>query len=117
VIEKHFTLSRAMEGPDHPFAIEPDELRSLVAAIRQVEAALGDGVKAPHPCEEEILKIGRRNVVTARDLRRGEVVKEDDVAILRSPLGVAPKHLDAVVGRVLRRDLSKGTPLQWEDLV
>jgi N,N'-diacetyllegionaminate synthase len=116
VLEKHFTLSRTLDGPDHKFAIEPRELVDLVEAVRNTEVALGDGRKERNASEDEIYRLGRRNVVALRHLPSGHRVGSTDVAILRSPLGIAPADLDRVIGRRIQRDVVAGSPLQWEDL-
>jgi N,N'-diacetyllegionaminate synthase len=115
LIEKHFTLSRARSGPDHPFAIEPHELAGMVEAIRATEAALGDGRKVRQPDEEPIYAIARRNLVAARDLRAGEALAAPDLLIVRSTLGIPPFERERVIGRLLTRDVAAGTPLQWSD--
>lgn len=116
IVEKHFTLSRKLRGPDHAFAMEPNELRDLVGAIRATEEGLGDGRKVRRECEEEIYAISRRNLVASTNLRRGDVLREHDLAILRSQLGLAPKHKAAAIGRRLVRDVPAGHPITWDDL-
>jgi pseudaminic acid synthase len=115
VIEKHFTLSRKLEGPDHPFAIEPDELRALVRQVRDVEAALGDGRKAgPAPEELEMHQKARRSLVAARAIPKGTRIERDMVTIKRPGSGIKPKHVDLVVGRVATVDIEEDTVLTWE---
>ncbi|MFN8542690.1 MAG: N-acetylneuraminate synthase family protein [Candidatus Binatia bacterium] len=116
VIEKHATLSRRLPGPDHPFAVEPDELAQMVRDIRATEQALGDGQKVRQPAEEEIYAIGRRNLVAVRDLAAGSRLVEADLAVLRSPLGIAPRDAALVAGRTLARPVAAGAPLTWNDL-
>lgn len=117
-IEKHITLDRAQRGPDHAFAIEPDELRDMVQHIRDVEAALGDGVKAgPSPEEAaEMFSKARRSVVSAVDIPAGTVVTREMLTTKRPGVGIPPKMLEAVVGRVARVDVPADTPLTWEML-
>jgi N-acetylneuraminate synthase/N,N'-diacetyllegionaminate synthase len=115
VIEKHYTMSRSLKGPDHPFAIEPGELRELVRQVREVQEALGDGLKlGPAPEETEMHQKGRRSLVAARDIPRGTRIESDMVAIKRPGFGIKPKHLDLVVGRVARQDIAEDTVLTWE---
>lgn len=116
VIEKHFTLARTLPGPDHVFAIEPNELSAMVREIRATEAALGDGVKVRHPVEEEIYLLSRRNLVARRDLQPGDIVTDDDLVVLRSPLGIEPKRQREVVGRPVVEKVRAGTPMQWSHL-
>ncbi len=115
VIEKHFTLSRKMEGPDHPFAIEPDELKALVRQIRDVEAALGDGRKdGPSPQEMENYRIGRRSLHARVDIPKGAVISREMIIVKRPGLGIHPRFLDVVVGREARRDIEADAWLTWE---
>lgn len=116
MIEKHITLDRTTEGPDHPFATEPEELASMVAGIRDVEAALGDGRKAgPSPEErEESYTLARRSLIAARDLPAGTVLEPEMLNVKRPGSGIAPKHFDLVVGRALRDDVKADDVLTWE---
>lgn len=117
VIEKHYTLSRALRGPDHPFAIEPGELRELVRQVREVEAALGDGRKlGPSPGEMEMHQKARRSLVAARAIARGTRIERDMIAIKRPGFGIKPKFLDLVVGRIAKVDIEEDTMLTWEML-
>jgi sialic acid synthase SpsE len=117
-VEKHFTLSRDLRGPDHPFAVEPSELRELVAGIRAAEAALGDGRKAgPTPQErEEMYTLARRSLIATRDLPAGTVLEPDMITRKRPGYGIAPKDLDRVLGRTLKVDVEEDTVLTWEML-
>ena len=115
-VEKHFTLDRTMDGPDHPFAIEPDELRALVAGIREANDARGDGRKrGPSPEErEEMYTMARRSLVITRDLPAGTVLDPDMITTKRPGFGIAPKHLDLVMGRSLKVDVEEDEILTWE---
>jgi sialic acid synthase SpsE len=117
-VEKHFTLDRSMTGPDHPFALEPGELREMVAGIRAAQAALGDGRKdGPSPEErEEMYRLGRRSLIAARDLPAGTVLDADMITTKRPGFGIAPKYLELVIGRVLKVDVEEDEILQWEML-
>jgi sialic acid synthase SpsE len=118
LIEKHFTLDRTMTGPDHAFAIEPDELEELVAHVRDVEAALGDGVKrGPSPEEAyEMYAKARRSVVAACAISAGTVITEQMLTVKRPGFGIAPKFIEALVGRVARVDIEHDDILVWEML-
>jgi pseudaminic acid synthase len=117
VIEKHFTLSRSLRGPDHPFALEPGELRDLVRHVREVEAALGDGRKTgPAPAEREMHEKARRSLVAARAIVRGTRIARDMLAVKRPGFGIRPKFLDLVVGRVAGVDIEEDTVITWEML-
>jgi sialic acid synthase SpsE len=118
IIEKHFTLDRTMTGPDHPFAIEPHELKELVAHVRDVEVALGDGLKrGPSAAEaEEMYSKARRSIVAARAIPAGTVVTADMLTVKRPGFGIAPKFIDAVVGRVAKVDIDDDDIVMWEML-
>ncbi len=117
-IEKHFTLDRARVGPDHPFALEPLELGTMVRGIREAEAALGDGHKdGPSPEErEEMYTLGRRSLIAARDLPAGTVLDRDMITIKRPGFGIVPKDLDHVVGRTLKVGVEEDDVLTWDML-
>ena len=115
-IEKHFTLDRSLPGPDHPASLLPDELRALVAAIRDVEAALGDGVKRPAPSELPVREVARKSLVAARDLPGGAILTREDLDVLRPGTGLSPAALPAVLGRRTARAISHHTPIT-EDML
>jgi N-acetylneuraminate synthase len=115
-IEKHFTLDRSLPGPDHQASLLPDELRALVAAIRDVEAALGDGVKRPAPSELPVRDVARKSLVAARDLPRGAVLTREDLDVLRPGTGLSPAALARVLGRRTARAITHHTPLT-EDML
>jgi sialic acid synthase SpsE len=115
VIEKHYTLSRSLKGPDHPFAIEPAELRELVRQVREVEAALGDGRKlGPAPDELEMHQKARRSLVAARAIPKGTRIEPDMVTSKRPGYGIPPKFLRLVVGRAARQDIDADDVITWE---
>lgn len=115
-VEKHFTLDRTLEGPDHPFALEPDELKAMVAGIREAAAALGDGRKSgPSPEERrEMYSLARRSLIVTRDLPAGTPLERDMLTVKRPGFGIAPKHLELVLGRELRVDVEADDILTWE---
>jgi sialic acid synthase SpsE len=115
-VEKHYTLSRAMTGPDHPFALEPDELRAMVAGIREAHAALGHGRKeGPTPEErEEMFSLGRRSLIATRELPAGTVLVQDMITVKRPGYGIAPKFMDLVLGRPLKVDVEEDEILTWD---
>jgi len=115
VVEKHFTLDRALPGPDHPFAVEPGELREMIRQIREVEAALGDGRKlGPAPEEMEMHEKARRSLIAARAIPRGTIIERSMVTIKRPGFGIRPKFVDLVVGRVAKVDIAEDAVLTWE---
>ena len=104
VIEKHFTLDKAMEGPDHKASLEPDELKAMVDAIRNIEQALGDGHKHVSPSERKNMDIARKSIVAARDIRKGEVLTEENITTKRPGNGISPMRWDSVIGTTAIRD-------------
>ena len=116
VVEKHYTLDRSLPGPDHPFAAEPDELRDLVAQIRDTEAAFGDGVKRGPSSEEleEMYAKARRSVVAATDIPEGTVITADMLTIKRPGYGVKPKYLELLVGRTARTNIEADDIITWD---
>jgi sialic acid synthase SpsE len=116
LIEKHFTLSRTMEGPDHPFALEPDELRAMVAGIREIEAALGNGrLEGPSEAEAaEMYTLARRSVVAATEIPSGTVITREMLTTKRPGYGVKPKDIDVLVGRAARVDIELDDVITWE---
>lgn len=113
-IEKHYTLSRDQSGPDHPFALEPDELAKMVTAIRETEAALGSSVKRVTEAEQEMFRLGRRSLVAARDLPAGHRLVREDIAVKRPGYGIPVHELDVVVGLHTTRSLEADEILEWE---
>lgn len=115
VIEKHFTLDRNLPGPDHAASLEPDELKAMVQAIRNIEKAIsGSGVKEPSPSEKKNISIARKSLHLNRDLRKAEVIHEDDLISLRPGDGISPMDIEKVLGKELLLDLSEGTKLLME---
>jgi N-acetylneuraminate synthase len=117
-IEKHFTDDRSREGPDHHFSLEPAAFQEMVQRTRELENALGTGIKAVQPNEAETVVIQRRCLRAARDLPAGTVLKRPDLEPLRpAPRdGIFPYDLANVIGRTLRHDVSLGDYLRWTDL-
>lgn len=104
VIEKHFTLSRRLPGPDHKASLEPDELADLVRKIRNVEDALGDGVKRPSPSEMPNMVVARKSIVAARAIKKGELFTEENLCVKRPGNGISPLKWDEMLGKVATRD-------------
>ena len=116
MIEKHFTLDRSLPGPDHAASLEPGELKAMVTAIRNVEAALGTGIKAPAPCEIPNISVARKSLVAASSLPAGHKLQEQDLNIKRPGNGLAPKLMPALVGRTLRVAVEQDALIRWDDL-
>ena len=116
VIEKHFTLDKTLPGPDHSASLEPHELNALVRSIRDVEAARGDGIKAPTASELPVRALVRRSVTTVRDVAAGAALTADDVALLRPGTGIPPAEFQSVLGKRTRQAIPAGQTIQWTDL-
>lgn len=116
VYEKHFTLDRTMIGPDHGASLEPNELRQMIANIRQAEVMIGDGIKSPQPCEEEAAILVRRALFANVDLPIGHHVTSDDVVILRPAIGLLPRYYDQLLGTQLQRAVKAGAAFLMSDI-
>ena len=116
VIEKHLTLDRELPGPDHRASLEPGELRTLVAGIRTVERALGNGEKRPAASELPTREVVRRSLVAAKPLPAGVLLETSMLRSLRPGGGIPPSELTSVVGRRLTRDVPEGETLHWGDV-
>jgi N,N'-diacetyllegionaminate synthase len=107
VIEKHFTLDKNMYGPDHRMSLEPDELRKLVSSIGNIEKAYGDGIKKPVECESANIIPARKSVVAAVDIRKGEIITRQMLAVKRPATGKPPSQIDWIIGMRAQRDYKK----------
>lgn len=107
VVEKHFTLDRKMEGPDHRASLEPQELTAMVVAIRNIEKALGGGIKRLTKREQAIMKVARKSIVANRPIKVGEVFTEDNITPKRPGTGISPMQWDHVLGQKAKRDFEE----------
>lgn len=115
VIEKHFTLDRKMKGPDHGFAVEPEELKEMVRQIREAESAFGDGKKAgPRRGELENFRIGRCSVHAGKMIPKGQRVDESMLVIKRPGFGIKPKYMNLIIGKRARRQIEKDEWITWK---
>jgi len=116
VIEKHFTINRNLPGPDHSFAVEPDELKAMVQAIRDVEKAIGSPRK--EVLENELIhyRRGRRSIFAKVKIPKGTKITEDMLAILRPGIGLKPKYLEIVIGREAKVDIEAQEPITWDKI-
>lgn len=114
VVEKHYTLDRRQSGPDHPFGLEPGELKAMVAGIRRVEAALGSGLKRMHPDEAEMARLGRRSVVAKVRIPKGTVLSPEMLTVKRPGFGVRPKALAELIGRAAQQTIEEDDVITWE---
>lgn len=104
IIEKHFTLDRSLPGPDHKASLEPDELRDMILAIRNVEQALGSDRKTVTPSEKENIAVARKSLVAARNIKKGEVFSAENLAVKRPGTGISPWQIDNIIGKVAKKD-------------
>lgn len=116
VIEKHFTLSRNMEGPDHKASLEPSELAQMIDNIRTVEKAFGSGIKAPMESEIATRLLVRKSLVLSRNIKAGEKLCSDDICCKRPGTGIEPSKIDDIIGKTVKTDLEKDTLLSYSDL-
>ncbi len=116
VIEKHFTLDKNMPGPDHKASLEPEELKTMVWGIRQIEQVFGNGIKKPAESEQDARLVSRKSIVISVDITKGEVITEKHLAIKRPGTGIKPKYYDYLLGRKVCRDIKADTLLSWKDI-
>lgn len=107
VIEKHFTLDKTMQGPDHKASLEPKELESMIKAIRNIELALGNGIKKASKSETKNISIARKSIVASKDIKKGEILSEDNITCKRPGNGISPMKWDEVIGKVAKKDYVK----------
>jgi N,N'-diacetyllegionaminate synthase len=115
IIEKHFTIDKKLTGPDQKVSLEPRSFKLMVNSIRNIELALGDGVKRPSSSELKNKNIVRRSIFTSRSIASGEVLKMDDLVVLRPAIGISPMFIDNIIGKISKHDLSAQYPLSVED--
>jgi N-acetylneuraminate synthase len=113
VIEKHFTMSRDLPGPDHRASLEPDELRSMVEMVHRVDGALGTGIKEPVCGEQEMLRIARKSLVARVDIPKGTVISGEMIGMKRPGTGIPPKEFASVIGRRAARTIRKDELIGW----
>lgn len=112
VIEKHFTLDKSMHGPDHIASLEPEELKAMVICIRNVEHALGNGIKTPSPSEMKNIAIARKSIVARKDINLGEIFTEENLAIKRPGNGISPMKWYDILGTKAINKFSKDEPIE-----
>lgn len=117
LIEKHFTLSRKMRGPDHKTSIEPKAFKAMVQAVRNVEKSLGSGQKRPAFREKHIMGLVRKSLVSNIDIPKGMALKKSMITIKRPGTGIEPKYYNEVLGRKVKKFVKKDTVLTWGLLV
>lgn len=107
IIEKHFTLDRNMEGPDHKASLEPQELAEMVKSIRNIEKALGNGEKAPSPSEQKNIAVARKSIVAKTKINSGEIFSEKNITVKRPGTGISPMKWFEVLGKKAIRDFDE----------
>jgi N,N'-diacetyllegionaminate synthase len=116
IIEKHFTLDKNMPGPDHKASIDPEELKLMVTQIRSIEQCLGDGVKRPRKSELPVRNLVRRSIILKTDKKANDILKLEDITLLRPGNGIPPSDMKKVIGRRLLVACSAGSMLKWNHL-
>lgn len=106
IIEKHFTLDRNMDGPDHKASLEPNELKGMVKAIRNIELALGDGIKSASKSENKNKEIARKSIIAIKDIKDGEIFTENNLGVKRPGNGISPMRWDELMGKQAKRDFT-----------
>ncbi len=116
VIEKHFTLDRTMEGPDHKASLEPDELAAMVRSVRNIEAALGDGIKRPSVSEMDNLAVVRKSIIAKRDIQKGELLTEENITTKRPGTGISPMKWNDVIGTTAIKNFKEDELIEVEEI-
>ena len=116
VIEKHFTLNKTDQGPDHPHSMEPNEFKFMVDSIREVERAMGSTCKEVVAEEGETVFVQRRCLYAKKALKKGQTISAEDLTVLRPALGIPPKFKNTIVGKTSKKDIPAGDPIFWEDI-
>jgi len=116
IIERHFTLSRTMEGPDHILSSEPCEMAVLTEMAVRIPSVLGDGIKTIQPNEYITLNSQRKCLYAKNDIKEGNIIYHEDIIIKGPGGGIMPKNIDIVVGRVARQYIESDTPITWEKI-
>lgn len=117
VIEKHFTVDKTMDGPDHIASLDPEELKEMISAVRKTETILGSSRKWPSPSEEKNLSIARKSIHSRHFLESGRILTRDDLICKRPGTGISPMQFHQLVGKKVARDIPGDVPIKYEDLV
>ena len=112
IIEKHFTLDKNMEGPDHKASLDPEELKQMVASIRNIEQAMGDGIKRPNISEKKNAEVVLKRIIAKQPIMKGEILGEDNLALLRNSEGIPAKYWDLIAGKPAKRDYKEDEPIE-----
>jgi len=104
IVEKHFTLDKTMDGPDHKSSISPEELKAMVSSIRNIEKALGSSIKKPSKSEKPNITMARKSIVASKSIKKGELFTEKNITTKRPGTGISPMEWDSIIGKVAKRD-------------
>lgn len=115
-IEKHFTLNRNLPGPDHKASSEPQEIKEMVRAIKDIEKAMGSPIKKPVRGEYEDRKLGRRSVVADIDIPKGTIITKSMLIVKRPGTGIEPRDIDKIIGKKVKRNIRKDSLIKWQDI-
>ena len=116
VIERHFTLDKSFEGPDHILSSEPHEMKNLVNISKKIPKIIGDGVKTIKPTEYETINTQRKCLYAKKDIKKGTLINKNSIAIKGPGGGILPKYLDIVIGRKAKKNIKKDFPITWENI-
>ncbi|OGN10631.1 MAG: N-acetylneuraminate synthase [Candidatus Yanofskybacteria bacterium RIFCSPHIGHO2_02_FULL_41_11] len=116
VIEKHLTLDKNMKGPDHQASASPTEFKLMVQKIRNIEIILGSSQKKPVKAELKYIPVIRKSIVVNRDIKKGEKLTRQNLAIKKPGTGIPPKYWDKIIGKTVRRDITDDSLLKWADV-
>jgi len=116
MIEKHFTLDKNMQGPDHSFSIEPNSLKKLILDIRLIEKMIGTGEKVPQESEIKMINAIRKSLTAKNNITKGEEISMNNIAIKRPQNGINPENLEKIIGKKTIRNISIDMPINFEDL-
>ena len=112
IIEKHFTLDRNMDGPDHKASLEPQELKEMIDAIRNIEVALGDGIKRPNKSEAECAKVVQKSILAKCPIKKGEMLSVENITVKRAGIGLSSAYWDLVIGSFAIKDYAIDDPIK-----
>lgn len=117
IIEKHFTLDRSLPGPDHLASLEPNELKEMISAIRNIELAIsGNGLKEPSESESKNIRIARKSIHISRNIVKGETIKIEDLIMKRPGDGISPMEIEKIIGKTTLLELPKDTKIEWSQI-
>ena len=116
IIEKHFTLSKEMPGPDHAFSIEPNDLKSLISQIEEIFTIKGTNIKTPQPSEIKNRDLIRKSITAKHDLNQGDLITQNDILFKRPAGGIEPKSISMVLNKKLKTNIKKNSQILWSDL-